>query len=551
MNDKGLADIKEKILSTIRQVAIPAIAAAVASGVTYFVCDNIHNEEVAVLHEQIAELENTAKEAKVTQRISEQMEDIAFQQKGISDKQRQAAEEQKKIADIERGKAEIERGLAQAAERKALASADEAQQMRLLADQQKEEAVRNMKAAELARAQTDTLYYLSLGATLAQSALSFGNNVNNLTRLLAYSSWYYTKEYGGDVYDENIFKALLYSSNNLERINSILKGNVRAIKMVDIHDVRWAIGVTDIGEMFCYNTKKEHRFFTAGNFNFRDMDIINDEDFVTITSNGNVNVFGYTSMDKKLPTEKQTTSLPGTLWRKIRKLKDQDALIAISDTKAVWLDTKTLKVIAEQPLDGDPTTIGFEDNIIHIFGKSNIHYISEKPGIIVKMPLSAVNMRITAYHYVKDYNYHVIGAENGNIYIINNKGEIATTLTGHEGAITALGCTERFIVSTGYDRRLRYWDISNGKSIIANFTVGFDKWPLTFTIDPKEVMIWIGNADGHVNRYCIDPNMNALSTQSLITSDFTKVEWDRYIGPLIPFRSFMRQSETTKEGGKQ
>lgn len=548
MSTQDAKSIKDKIILVGKKIATPAIAAAVASAVTYFVCDNMYREKAELLEEQITELQKAAGEARVTQRISEQMEDIAFQQKEISDKQREAAESQKKIADIERGKAEMERSLAQTAERKALASAEEAERMRQLADEQKEEAVRNMQAAELARAQTDTLYHLSLGATLAQSALSFGNNVNNLTRLLAYSSWYYTKEYGGDEYDENVFKAVLYSSNNFERINTILKGSVRSIKTVGINNRRWAIGVTDVGEIFCYNTNKEHRFFTTGNFNFRDMDIIDAENFVTITSNGMVNILGYTSMDTSLPEEKASTMLPGTQWRKIRKLKNDNTLIAISDKKAVWLDARTLNIIAEQPLEGDPTAIGFEDNIIHIFGKDNIHYISEKPGIIVKMPLSKIDMRITAYHYVKGYNYHVIGTESGNIYIINNNGEITTTLTGHEGAITSLGDSYNFIISTSYDRGLKYWNISNGESILANFSVGFDKWPLTFDIDQKEEMIWIGNAEGHVNRYCINPTQNALSTQSLITSDFTKAEWDRYIGPLLPFQSFMK---TSKEGGKK
>lgn len=548
MSTQDAKKIKDKIILVGKKIATPAIAAVVASAVTYFVCDNMYREKAELLEEQITELQKAAGEARVTQRISEQMEDIAFQQKEISDKQREAAESQKKIADIERGKAEMERSLAQTAERKALASAEEAERMRQLADEQKEEAVRNMQAAELARAQTDTLYHLSLGATLAQSALSFGNNVNNLTRLLAYSSWYYTKEYGGDEYDENVFKAVLYSSNNFERINTILKGSVRSIKTVGINNRRWAIGVTDVGEIFCYNTNKEHRFFTTGNLNFRDMDIIDAENFVTITSNGMVNILGYTSMDTSLPEEKASTTLQGTQWRKIRKLKNDNTLIAISDKKAVWLDARTLNIIAEQPLEGDPTAIGFEDNIIHIFGKDNIHYISEKPGIIVKMPLSKIDMRITAYHYVKGYNYHVIGTESGNIYIINNNGEITTTLTGHEGAITSLGDSYNFIISTSYDRRLKYWNISDGESILANFSVGFDKWPLTFDIDQKEEMIWIGNAEGHVNRYCINPTQNALSTQSLITSDFTKAEWDRYIGPLLPFQSFMK---TSKEGGKK
>ena len=523
---------------------------AISSGITYYVCNDAFNDERDDLKEQIAALEETAEEAQVTQRISEQMEDIAFQQKMISDKQREEAENQKKIADIERGKAEMERGLAQQAEQKAIASAKEAEQMRLLADQQREEAIRNMKAAELARAQTDSLYYLSLGTTLAQSSLSFGTNVSNLSRLLAYSSWYYTTQYGGNVYDDNLFKALLYSSNNIERISGIIKGSVRAIDMAEIEGQRWAMGITDYGEMFCYNEQGKHLVFANNTYIYRDMTIIDGKYCAAITAEGTVSLIDYSKTVSSAPYEEKSVKLPKGQWRKIITVKEHNALLCLSDKQAVWIDDKELTAIANQPLEGSPEVMGLEGSTIHIFGTNGAHYCSDSPGEIVAMPLLTVKKRITAYHYVESKQLHIIGTEDGTIYI-TNKGKTVSTLTGHDGAITYLGDTGKYLVSTSYDNQLRYWDMTDTSAILSNMSVTLSKWPITFVIDQQNNNIWLGLADGTVNRYGINPNINAQYTQDLITHDFTKVEWDRYIGPHIPFRSFIKPKDGTEKGGRK
>lgn len=535
------------LTSVMRQIAVPVIAAALASMVTYFVCDSINSDTIADLKEQNAILEKASQEAKVIQRISEQMEDIAFQQKSISDKQREAAMEQKQIADMERGKAEIERGLAQTAERKALSSAKEAEQMRMLADQQKEEAVKNMRAAELARAQTDTLYYLSLGTSLAQSSESFGLNVTNLSRLLAYSSWYYTTNYGGNVYDQDIFKALLFSSNNLERINDVLKGSVRALHIVNIDGGKWTLGVTDCGEWLCYNTKKEHLYFISHDHIYRDMTIIDDKYCAVLTADGKVTLVDYSKTVKDSPDEVKEIQLPSGLWSNILNTNDPNTLIAISNNEVIWLNSKTLAITRRQSVDCEVTAVGKENEIIHIFGKGNRHYVTDKDGVIVPLPLDKTDWDITSYSYIASHDIHVIGTADGNLYFIDKEGKITNKLTGHSGAITCIGLFNDYLVTTSYDRSLRYWDLRNTGSIVSAFNVNFDKWPLTFKIDNASSIIWVGNADGHVNRYCIDPNENARSTQMLLTDDFTPAQWSHYIGPHIPFRSFLPSK--SQEGG--
>ena len=140
--------IQKRMLLYGRKFGVLAGVAAISCGVTYLVCNQAYEARTAELQEQISDLQKKELQAKVTQRVSEQMEDIAFQQKNISDKQREEAVRQSRIADMERGKAEIERGFAQQAQKKAVLAAEQADQMRIMAVDQKEIATKNMMEAE-------------------------------------------------------------------------------------------------------------------------------------------------------------------------------------------------------------------------------------------------------------------------------------------------------------------------------------------------------------------------------------------------------------------
>ena len=147
------------ITTDMKRIALWLAIAAVSSGVTFLVCEQRHDASIAALQREAKQLEKAAFESRVTQRVSEQMEDIAFQQKSISDRQRELAERQSRIAEIERGKAETERGLALVAERRAVASAAQADSMRRVAERQTELARHNLAVAVEARAHADTLFF--------------------------------------------------------------------------------------------------------------------------------------------------------------------------------------------------------------------------------------------------------------------------------------------------------------------------------------------------------------------------------------------------------
>ena len=207
MNLKNISKrLSGNISGVASEVGTHSAIAIIAGLIVYVFVSSGYQTQIEELNNRINEMKAAEHNAIITKRISEQMEDIAYEQKALSDKQRMRAEEQSRIADIERGKAELERGLAVKAEQQARASAQEAETMRLIAEQQSVLATQHMEEALQARSHADTLFYQSLARSLAQTSITqYKSGDKSLAALLAYSAWYYTDKFKGNVYHQDIY----------------------------------------------------------------------------------------------------------------------------------------------------------------------------------------------------------------------------------------------------------------------------------------------------------------------------------------------------------
>lgn len=536
--------IKQRVLSFLRKGGVVAGVAALCSGATYLFTQHAYESEIAELQELVSDLRQKELEAKVTQRVSEQMEDIAFQQKTISDKQREEAIKMSKIADMERGKAEIERGLAQKAQKQAMEAAHQADYMRQLAEDQTRLATENLLAAQTAKAKADTLFYLSLGNSLAQSSITKGEADPDLSRLLSYASWHFTKNYGGDVNTYNIYKSVLLSSNTIESMASSLKGNVRRIEMARIDGKVWPLGVTDYGEVFLYNERKESRLFHVSNAPMRSMCMVSDDLCATVTSDGRVMLMQFSDgTDPKMRIAKDIRLDKG-LWKNIC-LFDHETLALLSNSSLIWLDAKSLSVKGEVALHSGLTTFGMEPSgLLHIFGDNGLHYMTSRVGECKREDLKTVPEKVTKYYYNRESRYHVLGTESGTLYIFSHEGKPISRLTGHTGAITDLLSRDNIIISASYDHTMRFWLVGNKDAIAESIDISFTEWPLTFNHNAESEMIWIGSEGGKITRFCTSTAKNAEAIKSQLHREFSPLEWNYYIGPSVPYRTF-------KKGGNE
>ena len=541
------ANTRKRMLLLWRKYGALVGVAAISCGVTYLVCDQAYEARTAELQEQISDLQKKELQAKVTQRVSEQMEDIAFQQKDISDKQREEAVRQSRIADMERGKAEIERGVAQQAQKKAMQAAEQADQMRIMAVDQKELATKNMIEAEKARAKADTLFYLSMGNSLAQSALAKGSVATDISRLLSYASWHYTKQYGGQENSDNVYKALLYSSNSTEKMYTGLKGNVRSVDIIKIDGARWVLGMTDYGEVILCNDARERWQFNIENAPFRSMAMLSDNKIAAMTSDGLVVVMEFSGARNPRMNVLGSIRIGPGVWKGICTI-GKDLLVAMNDNSLVWINAKLMAIKDIIDLNPGLLTLGYEEEngILHVFGTNGLHYTtsSTKSSRYKRSDLKEVKENITAFFHDKQNGSNLLGTESGTIYVTDKNGHVTSTMIGHTGAITSIKAFNRSVVSTSYDHTMRFWSFATAISIAESIEFRFDSWPLSFVVDNDSQMIWIGNEAGNMNRFCTSVAKNALSTQSLLRREFTRDEWNYYIGESVPYRTFM------KGGGK-
>lgn len=529
-----------RYIKGIKETSVAIGIAAASSIATYVVVDTLQDQTIADLQNEIKMLKEKDQQSIVTQRISEQMEDIAFQQKEISEKQREEAEKQSQIADMERGKAMMERGLAQAAERKAVASAAQADSMRYLAEAQTLLAQQNLLVAQEAQAHADTLFYQSMSNSLAQSALAIGTS-NDLTRLLSYASWHFSQTYSTHRQDQtNIFKSLVFFSDCIERVNYALKGNVRSINL--INPSSWVIGITDYGELFGYNSDGRKWVGEAGTSNFRDMaHIASQNRCIAITAEGTLVEISYSIANDNIKLAlKNTAALPSALWNKIIVSNNGNELIAMSDKSLAWIDAETLAVKKTADIDGKLTAIGKDKDFIHLFAKKGLHYIVDSEGSVTLSPLTSIKENVCTYEYDATRNYHILGTDAGEVYVIDHNGSIIHKLEGHQGPISEARIYRNLLLSTSYDHSIRIWSLRNVSSMVESVSFGFDRWPMCFDIDPKSDIVWIGNEGGNVNRFCISPARNAEAIHNNLRRNFTQAEWDHYVGKGIPFVDFMK-----------
>lgn len=532
-----------------REAITLAAVAALSSSITYWICSGNNAAELQDLKDKIAELEEKERSAIVTKRISEQMEDIAFQQKLMSDKQRARAEEQSRIADMERGKAQMEQRAARQAERKAVRLAYQADSMRIVAERQSELATHHMLEAQASRAEADTLFYKSLGRSLAYSAQSQSNAGNRpLAALLSYSAWYYTKEYKGNQYQQDIFTALVDAAEADKEITDIVKGDFRSMTLLmDGKHSKAIVAVSDYGEIVSIPTatatpwnrgivSQPERLFENSAYDFRDVIIDDNGKGVALDLGGALAVL---DMEGEKKCYMSTILLPIDKWTKLLRQKD-DGYIAVGRHNVAWISSdlgalftmETEKTICTAGMRPDGTLVLVTDN-----GEMTL-LDNSRNATTVPLPWGTAD-KATAYAFYPNDKCDVFGMESGAIYVCKEDGTHVTTLLGHTGRISHLENFSRMIMSSSYDSSVRMWDLGNINKMVVSNEIKYDRWPMCFLFDRTTAMLQIGLEGGQLHSLCISAKANADNLQKHIQREFTPEEWDYYIGPAIPYKTFM------------
>lgn len=487
--------------------------------------DSVEQKRTSEFFEnQLSEMQEKEKDGLIVRRISKQMEDIAYQQKEVSDRQREEAITQTRIANEMRIQAEKQRQNAEIAKKQAIKAFELAEEQRVLAEEKKNQA-------EYAKNVADTLGYIALARSLSSlSQIQYQAQNYDLAALMAYAAYTFAVRYGGNLYFPEIYNALVINSHAVSVWNEHKGGISHIITSPKESDIFYS--VSKYGEIICWNQEEQlsdSLLFRDSSFDFRD---------IYIDSNRTVYALSYDGRMVVIPVneDKYVINIPGkgNGFQFLFPIEG-NVLVSIAGDQLFFYSKDNKDVIRTTVL---PCSVCAMEKVYEdyfLFGENGVSIKMESDGTLQeeKFLSKKINNRITACTWSEKLKMMALGTFSGTIYLLNEQGQVVKTLLGHQSAITQLLFKDVNLFSSSYDLHLKMWN-RNWEPI--NLSTAAD-WIYCFNMTDDN-SIWIGDKGGALSKVIISPVEMANRIKDVLSREFTKEEWDTYIGVNIPYESF-------------
>lgn len=501
------------------------LLASVAAG--YYVHQH-DGERISELESEIGLLRKQEKQSVVDRRVSKQMEEIAYGQQVLSEERSQEAIRQSEIAQEMTLRSETERKKAIAAQGIAEESAQEALDAYQMAERQRMEADEQRRQAEHAKLVADTLNYISLGRTLgSQSYAIYQAGGTELGNMLAYTSYLFTSNYGGDLYTPAVFQALTQSAGS-RRTYGVHDGSVSRIDISTKNNRM--LTVSTYGEIFAHRMQgglmETLRLMADKHYCFRDVLATKDGKGYAVSHTGHLVVI---EGDKTRTLYIEAVDKPFNL----QDFNDNRQLLIVGENSIALLDIATDKIIGMRRLDYKVTNTGRRDYKPLLFdNQGRMHLVNSLDDITNETV--PVQGQVTAFASSKNEHLTAYGMADGTIWMIDRNGK-PHKLVGHLSQVTKLKFNGRRLYSSSYDGKMLFWMTSDAQIMpITLFQAA--SWLTDFTLSTDKNYILTGEHNGTVTEYLISLPMIAQRLQQNVKRDFTQEEWNYYVGKGIPYR---------------
>lgn len=479
------------------------------------------NERIKELESQLHTLRKQEEQSAVDRRVSQQMEKIAYGQQALSEERSREAIRLSEIAQEMTLRSEKERKNALEAQAAAEISAQEAQTSYLVAEQQR-------LAAEHAKLVTDTLNYISLGRTLgSQSYGIYRAGDKEIGTMLAYASYLYTNDYGGNLYSSSVFPALTQAADS-RRNWSLHNGRITSM---DISKKDGSLlTVSTYGELLAHRIQgdklKTTRLIDDRNYWFRGVYAATMGKSYAICHTGQLVIV---DGDQTRVIYLEGITRPFSL----QPINDGRQLLVIGENSIALLDITTDKVIGTRHLDFGISCTGNLNNKPLLFdNRGRMHLVTSLDNITnEKIPVSG---QVTAFACSKTGHQNAYGMADGTIWLINKKGK-TNKFVGHLSKVTKMRFHGKQLYSSSYDGRLLFWMTSDTQiKPITLFQAG--SWLTDFTFSNDKDYIWTGEYNGNISEYLISLPKISQHIRQNVKRNFTQEEWNYYVGKGIPYR---------------
>lgn len=501
----------------------------VAAGVYLHYSDR---ERISELESQLDVLREQEQRSAVDRRVSKQMEEIAFGQQILSEERSQEAIRQSEIAQRMTLLSEAERQKAITAQGIAEKSATEAMNAYQMAERQRGEADKQRRQAEHAKLVTDTLNYITLGRTLGASSYSiFQTGDTEIGNMLAYASYLYTSDYGGDLYNASVFQALTQSAGS-RRSWSSHNGSISRITILP--DKSKLMTVSTYGEIFAHemtgNRLTTTNLMSDKQYCFRDVYAAKGGKSYAISSTGHLVII---DGSKPRVVVVENVDKPFNL----QYMNDGKQLLIIGENSVALLDIATDRMLGTRRLPFRIMYSARRDYKPILFdNRGGMHLVNSLDDMTNEK--TGVGGQVTAYASSKNQHLEAYGMFDGTIWLIDSNGK-KHKLVGHLSQITKLKFDGKRLYSSSYDGKLLFW-MTGDQQIkpITLFQSG--SWLTDFVFSTDKNNIWTGEQNGTVTEYLISLPKIAQRLRKNVKRNFTQEEWNYYVGKGIPYREVKR-----------
>ena len=485
-------------------------------------------ERISELESQLSVLREQEQRSAVDRRVSKQMEEIAYGQQILSEERSQEAIRQSEIAKEMTLLSEAERQNAIEAQGIAERSAAEAMTAYQMAEHQRSEADNQRQQAEYAKLVADTLNYISLGRTLGSQSYSiYQTGDTELGNMLAYASYLYTSDYGGDLYTSSVFQALTQSAGSRRSWHSH-NGSIARIDILP--NSGELLTVSTYGEIFAHKMSGDRLttipLMSDKQYCFRDVFAAKGGKGYAISNTGHLVVFDG-SRTRVFIVE--NVDKPFNL----QAMNDGKQLLIIGENSVALLDIATDRILGTRRLPFRIMYSGRRDYKPLLFdNRGGMHLVNSLDNMTNEK--TGLEGQVTAFGSSKNEHLSAYGMYDGTIWLVDSNGK-KRKLVGHLSQVTKLKFDGKRLYSSSYDGKLLFW-MTGGLQIKPITLFQSSSWLTDFISSTDKNYIWTGEQNGTVTEYLISLPKIAQRLRQNVKRNFTQEEWNYYVGKGIPYR---------------
>jgi len=488
-----------------------------------FLIWKVGNDRQRALESELAKLRKLEKRSMVVRGVSKRMEEIAFQQKLVSDDRREKALEQARLAQEMTRVSEQERQRAVKAEHDAQASERVARDAYQTANHQRRVAELQRIVAENSKRMADTLSYISLGHSLGLRAVSlFQAGKTDVARCLAYASYLFTRNYGGDLYNPSVYQGLVQTSQAM--ISKTLENStITGLETVPGHDNK-LVTVSITGDIYEHEprsgTISSRCLLSNDAYKFKDLYIAADGTIYALSRTGHLIIVRGGVVSQVAIKGVGNPSF-------LAAMSGGDELLIVGKGAMATFSLQRRDLTGTHPIAFDVTCVGRLSGNPLLFDRQGRQHVVASLRQVTTTP-SPVKGIVTAFTYSTHTGTAVYGTLDGTIYCVDADGR-QSQLVGHRSRVTKVKIDYHNLYSSSYDGTLCLWHLTAGKQEPLTL-ISSSRWLTDFAIDDPRHRIWAATANGNLIEHVISADMMGEMVRKKLTRDLTAEEWRHYVG---------------------